>query len=189
MTHSAAPHLHPAGADAAPATGPDQDTSGCATGIVMALVPCTAEAARRILANAARAAGVTLPRMTQTALALRSHCDAADPVLEQALRTAIGHAKTPPSPLGPATAGLLPSPPVLRRHLDHLRAARRRTLAAPEDPALRTELEDAAYRLCVLMGQRSAHGAVLAAEEVVAAHRLPPSGTRETVRATAPGPG
>ncbi|KOU09951.1 hypothetical protein ADK49_33710 [Streptomyces sp. WM6349] len=62
----------------------------------------------------------------------------------------------------------------MRGHLNHLRALRRRTLAAPEDPALRAALEDAAYTLCVLMGQRNAHSALLAAEERVAAHRLPP---------------
>lgn len=192
MTHPPAPHRHPAGGNAPPDAVSVRAALGRATGTVMALVPCTAETARRILAQAARTAGVTPQRMAQTAAALRGpRDDGADPALEHALRAVIGHAQTPPTPITAATAGLLPPPVALRRHLNHLRAARRRTLAAPEDPALRTELEDAAYTLCVLMGQRSAHGALLAAEEVVAAHRLlpaPPSVTREPVRAAEDGP-
>ncbi|MFE1825542.1 DUF5133 domain-containing protein [Streptomyces yangpuensis] len=160
-------------------TDPDGATAGAAlttaTGIVMALVPCTAESARRILGDAARAAGVTLGLMARTAVATRVRPAEADPDCERALRTAIGHARTPHPPSPPAAGTVLPAPDVLRRHLDHLRAVRRRTLAAPDDPALRAALEDAAYTLCVLMGQRHAHGALLAAEERVAAHRLPPS--------------
>ncbi|MFF8261238.1 DUF5133 domain-containing protein [Streptomyces virginiae] len=145
-----------------------------ATGTVMALVPCTAESARRVLGDAARAAGVTLRLMARTVIATRARPADVDPDCERALRAAIGHARSrqPPSPPAPGT--LLPAPDVLRGHLNHLRALRRRTLAAPDDAALRAALDDAAYTLCVLMGQRNAHSALLAAEERVAAHRLPP---------------
>ncbi|MET9572271.1 DUF5133 domain-containing protein [Streptomyces virginiae] len=145
-----------------------------ATGTVMALVPCTAESARRVLGDAARAAGVTLRLMARTVIATRACPADVDPDCERALRAAIGHARSrqPPSPPAPGT--LLPAPDVLRGHLNHLRALRRHTLAAPDDPALRAALDDAAYTLCVLMGQRNAHSALLAAEERVAAHRLPP---------------
>ncbi|WP_324605312.1 DUF5133 domain-containing protein [Streptomyces sp. NRRL F-2664] len=165
----------------AAATDPDADGAlvraalNRATGMVMALVPCTAERARRLLADAARAAGVTLPRMARTVIATRACPADVDPDCERALRAEIGHARSPQPPSPPAPGTVLPAPDVLRRHLDHLRAVRRRTLAAPDDPALRAALEDAAYTLCVLMGQRHAHGALLAAEERVAAHRLPPA--------------
>ncbi|MEU4120987.1 DUF5133 domain-containing protein [Streptomyces virginiae] len=145
-----------------------------ATGMVMALVPCTAESARRVLGDAARAAGVTLALMARTVIATRTCPADVDPDCERALRAEIGHARSPQPPSPPAPGTLLPAPDVLRGHLNHLRALRRRTLAAPEDPGLRAALEDAAYTLCVLMGQRNAHGALLAAEERVAAHRLPP---------------
>ncbi|WP_063838086.1 DUF5133 domain-containing protein [Streptomyces yangpuensis] len=160
-------------------TDPDGAAAGAAlataTGMVMAMVPCTAGSARRVLGDAARAAGVTLRLMARTVVATRACPAEVDPDCERALRTAIGYARAP-QPLSPPTEGtVLPAPDVLRRHLEHLRAVRRRTLAAPDDPALRAALEDAAYTLCVLMGQRHAHGALLAAEERVAAHRLPPS--------------
>ncbi|MFG2715503.1 DUF5133 domain-containing protein [Streptomyces goshikiensis] len=61
-----------------------------------------------------------------------------------------------------------------RRHVNHLCAARRRALAAPDDVGVRGELEEAAYALCVVMGQRSVYGALLAAEEMIAASRLEP---------------
>ncbi|MFE0577456.1 DUF5133 domain-containing protein [Streptomyces sp. NPDC058874] len=160
------------GADADGAA--DRAALAAATGTVMALVPCTGERARRVLGNAAQAAGVTLPAMARTVLATRTGPGDADPDCERALHAEIGHARSPHPPGPPASGTLLPAPHVLRRHLNHLRAVRRRTLAAPEDPALRAAMEDAAYTLCVLMGQRNTHSALLAAEELVAAHRLPP---------------
>ncbi|WP_107050629.1 DUF5133 domain-containing protein [Streptomyces sp. NRRL F-2580] len=57
---------------------------------------------------------------------------------------------------------------------EHLRATRRGTPAAPDDAGVRGELEEAAYALCVVMGQRSAHGALLAAEQMIAVNRLEP---------------
>ncbi|MET9465486.1 DUF5133 domain-containing protein [Streptomyces sp. NPDC006544] len=97
------------------------------------------------------------------------------PAAEQALRRAIDQAQSRPAPVCPTASQLLPHPFTVRQHLSHLRAARRRTLAAPDDPAARAALDDAAYTLCVLMGQRGTYAALKAAEEHVAAHRLPAS--------------
>lgn len=171
----AAPAPHPAAAEggsAAAATA--RAVLGRATGVVMSLVPCTAETARRIILGAAQAAGVTLEVMASTGAAMQTVVGEVDPALEQSLRTVIGYAQVPPTPLPAGTAALLPSPFVLRGHLSHLRAVRRRTLTAPDDPAQRAALDDAVYTLCVLMGQRSAHGALLAAEQLAAVRLLPP---------------
>ncbi|MFD9306678.1 DUF5133 domain-containing protein [Streptomyces sp. NPDC060048] len=143
-----------------------------ATGVVMALVPCTADTARRILTNAAHAAAATTRDLAENLIATHAHAPA-DPRLEALLRTEINRAQNPSAT---TPLGLRPPPQVLRKHLNHLRAARRRTLAAPHDAAQRAELDDAAYTLCVLMGQRNAPAALLAAEEQLTAHRLPPVG-------------
>lgn len=144
-----------------------------ATGILMALIPCTADTARRILARAARGAHVTDSDMATAATALRSG-QPVRPAAERALRQAIDQAQSPPSPAPEGTVRTLPSTFVLRQHLSHLRATRRRALLSPEDPDARAALDDAAYTLCVLTGQRAAYAALQAAEEHVAAHRLPP---------------
>ncbi|MCF3181429.1 DUF5133 domain-containing protein [Streptomyces polychromogenes] len=144
-----------------------------ATGMVMALVPCTAETARRILLEAARAAGTTREHMSLAAAAMLRSGTRTDSPLQQSLRSAMAHAQALTDPLPGATAAMLPGASVLRRHLNHLRAARRRTMDAPEDPALRAELEDAGYSLCLLTGQRSVHRALLTAEQAVATQRLP----------------
>ncbi|KPI20543.1 hypothetical protein OV450_0009 [Actinobacteria bacterium OV450] len=140
-----------------------------ATGILMALVPCTVATARRILADAAASAGVELHEVVAGVHAMRT----GEPVtaaVDEALHRAVDRARTPP--VAASASWLSPQPDVLRRHVNHVRAARRRALAAPDDAGVRSELEDAAYTLCVLMGQRSAHGALLAAEELIAANRL-----------------
>ncbi|WP_406179153.1 DUF5133 domain-containing protein [Streptomyces sp. NBC_01006] len=180
MNETPAHHRSPLGEEVAADAVTPRAVLGRATGVVMALVPCTAETARRILLNAALTAGTTLPLMARAAAAAYNLAEESDPALERVLRTEIGHAQTPPAPLPSEAAALLPAPFVLRGHLDHLRAARRRTLSAPGDPAQRAELEDAAYTLCVLMGQRNAHGALRAAEQLAAAHRLPPSGPADS---------
>ncbi|MER5727274.1 DUF5133 domain-containing protein [Streptomyces sp. NPDC002138] len=146
-----------------------------ATGVLMALVPCTTAKARRILTDAAQSAGAAAHQMAEAVFALRTG-DPVYPAVDEALRRAIAHAQTPPAPV--AGSWLPPKPEALRRHVNHLRSARRRALAAPDDVGVRSELEDAAYTLCVLMGQRSTHGALLAAEELIAVNRLdaPPSG-------------
>ncbi|MFI5985241.1 DUF5133 domain-containing protein [Streptomyces sp. NPDC051555] len=143
-----------------------------AMGILMALVPCTAEHTEHILAQAARTAGATPARTAAAVATLRTADTAVPPVLERALRAEVDAARGLPSyPAGV----VLPPPVVLRQQLTHLRAARRRTLAAPTDPTLRTILANAAYTLCILMGERTVHAALTAAEERVALHRLGPA--------------
>ncbi|EFL16144.1 DUF5133 domain-containing protein [Streptomyces sp. C] len=59
----------------------------------------------------------------------------------------------------------------LREYLGVLRAARRRTLAAPDDADGRAELNDAAQALCLLTGRRNARAALIAAEHELASLR------------------
>ncbi|MEU7553716.1 DUF5133 domain-containing protein [Streptomyces sp. NPDC044571] len=177
MTSTPARHRPPTGLiadDDTPATGVSPGPAGRAalgraTGILMALVPCSTATARRILAETARVAGVGLSEAVGAALALRDGEDGPPSPVETILQTVIEHTLHTPDP---APAALQPNPSVLRGHLRHFRALRRRTFATPEDPGLRCELEDASYTLCVLTGRRSPHHAVHAAEELVALHRL-----------------
>ncbi|MFG2749523.1 DUF5133 domain-containing protein [Streptomyces xanthophaeus] len=165
MTHSPTDCTTPGGSDSG---------AGSATGVLMALVPCTADVAVRIIDAAARTAGVAVEDVVRALAGRRGRISgshtAGGPV-EAAVRCEVERARTVPAdPAGPV---LLPSPFVLRQHVNHLRAARRRTLALPEDLAQRVELENSLYTLCVLTGRRSAHAALLAAEEYLAANRLP----------------
>ncbi|MCX4825351.1 DUF5133 domain-containing protein [Streptomyces sp. NBC_01142] len=59
---------------------------------------------------------------------------------------------------------LLPDKAVLAAVLHRYRAWELLVLAEPENLARRRRLEDLTYTLCVLMGQRTAHEAILAAE-------------------------
>ncbi|WP_328965467.1 DUF5133 domain-containing protein [Streptomyces virginiae] len=142
---------------------------GRATVILMALVPCTAATSRRIVADAARSAGAGPDEVAAAVLAMRVGEPVA-PAVDEALRRVLADARTLPTPA--TSSWLPPRPDVLRRHVNHLRAARRRAVAAPDDTGVRGELEDAAYTLCILMEQRSAHAALLAAEELIAVNRL-----------------
>ncbi|MCX4693291.1 DUF5133 domain-containing protein [Streptomyces sp. NBC_01408] len=160
------------------AAEPSQDARQCATGDgtedpakawalgrLMALTPCTAPAARQILAATAGTAGVT---ERQAAAALVGHSRGA-PLprrIERALGLAIRAARTPATE---QTCALLPSLSRASDALGRFRTSRARLHAAPADPEARRALDDAAYTLCVLMGRRTAHEAVLAAEEYVAA--------------------
>ncbi|WP_185910963.1 DUF5133 domain-containing protein [Streptomyces sp. WAC07149] len=138
-----------------------------ATGVVMALVPCTAGTAGRILANVAAAAGTSVQQLAENVLAGRAHTPA-DPALEARLHAEIGRAQ--PLPVTPPRS--VPINHVrLREYLGVLRAARRRALAAPDDADGRAELNDAAQALCLLTGQRNAHAALVAAEHELASLR------------------
>lgn len=137
----------------------------------MALVPCTAAKARRILAEVAMDSGTDVRESAEAVLAAQAGQPLA-PAVEDALREVLARARTLPGP--PAASWSPPEPEVLRRHVNQLRAVRRRALADPGDLSVRGELEEAAYTLCVVMGQRSAHGALLAAEELIALNRLKP---------------
>ncbi|THA50421.1 DUF5133 domain-containing protein [Streptomyces sp. A1136] len=95
------------------------------------------------------------------------------PHVGEVLRSLIDDTLSAPAPpSGPGSPGLLPDLAVLRRHLHDFRTLRRRTFATPDDAALRSRLEDASYTLCVLMGRRSTHLALQAAEELLTADRL-----------------
>ncbi|WP_141754001.1 DUF5133 domain-containing protein [Streptomyces subrutilus] len=177
-TDSGRPGPAPAPADpsADPSAGPladhaaDSPDVGRATGTLMALLPCDSRGARRVLAEAAALAGLTL---AETALAvtavLRDDAPRPPAVVESAVRTAIDRALT--AARAPS-AVLLPNPYVLHRHLARFRDLRRRTFANADDPGLRARYDDAAYTLCVLLGHRSVHHALTAAEHLIAAHRL-----------------
>ncbi|MFE5534790.1 DUF5133 domain-containing protein [Streptomyces sp. NPDC056492] len=69
---------------------------------------------------------------------------------EQAVRAEIERARATVLAPPAAAAALFPSAFVLRQHVSQVRAARRRTLAAPHDAVQRAELENGLYTLCVL---------------------------------------
>lgn len=147
-------------------------TAARAAGALMALVPCTAGKARRLLTEVAMDMGTDLREAAEAVLAARAGEPVA-PAVEGVLRDVLARARTLPGP--PAGTWSPPDPDTLRRHVNQLCAARRRALEAPGDAGVRSELEEAAYTLCVVMGQRSAHGALLAAQELIAVSRLKPA--------------
>ncbi|MFF1381230.1 DUF5133 domain-containing protein [Streptomyces sp. NPDC058308] len=60
---------------------------------------------------------------------------------------------------------LLPAKDVVARHLSQYRSWERLLFVRPGDRAVRTQFEDSAYTLCVLMGECTARVAAEAAEE------------------------
>lgn len=66
---------------------------------------------------------------------------------------------------------LLPDTNTVDRLLRHYRTQERSVLARPRDLSVRRRFEDTAYTLCVLMGERTAHEAVRAAERYVSRGR------------------
>ncbi|MCJ0869741.1 DUF5133 domain-containing protein [Streptomyces sp. AP-93] len=171
MDHPAQQPRTPAAPAEPPRPQEVRATAARAVGVLMALVPCTAAKARRILAEVVMVTGTEVREAAEAVLAVRTGEPVA-PAVESVLRHVLAQARTLPDP--PAGSWSPPEPDLLRRHVNHLRAARRRALAAPGDASVRSELEEAAYTLCVLMGQRSAHGALLAAEQLIAVSRLKP---------------
>ncbi|GHB56222.1 hypothetical protein GCM10010347_27850 [Streptomyces cirratus] len=144
-----------------------------ATGILMALVPCSAETARRLLTAAAEEAGTTAEEGAAAAVALLSGPDEPTAV-QQALRTAMRRARS--GPQQEAGARLLPGADVLREQVARFRALRREVLKSPGDAALRRGLDDAVYTLCVMMGRRTPHDALKAAETLIGARPRPEQG-------------
>ncbi|MCX4825926.1 DUF5133 domain-containing protein [Streptomyces sp. NBC_01142] len=67
---------------------------------------------------------------------------------------------------------LLPDRNEVIRLLARYRAQERLVLAYPGDPEAWNNLESTTYTLCVLMGERTASAAVLAAERYTARPRL-----------------
>jgi hypothetical protein len=74
---------------------------------------------------------------------------------------------------------LLPDADVIARLMARYRAQEHLVLAAPHDPAVRSRFEDTAYTLCVLMGERTAREAMLAAERYVGRPRPAPPRTED----------
>ncbi|MCZ1014327.1 DUF5133 domain-containing protein [Streptomyces noursei] len=69
---------------------------------------------------------------------------------------------------------LLPDKSVLASLLRRYRVWERVVLADPHDPVARRRLEDLAYTLCVLMGRRTVHEAIIEAEQYLATDRAAP---------------
>lgn len=161
-------------AGAGPGPDPVEPTEAVvrATGVLMALLPCSAETAQDVLVQAARTAGAAVEEVARAAASLRGDGLPVPPPVETALRRQIDRvlAAAPD-----ATAALLPDPYTLRHHLARFRDLRRRTFAAPHDVSLQARLGDAGRTLCVLLGRCAFHRALEAAEQLVAVHRLPAS--------------
>lgn len=147
-------------------TGHDVEDSAqaWAVGTLMALTPCTAPAAGEILDVAASTAGVTV-RQVADALVQYSRGVSLPRRIERAVQLAIQIARAPATE---RPCGLLPGTGRAAAALDQFRRSRILLQAVPADPDARRSLDDAAYTLCVLMGRRTAHEAMLAAEEYVA---------------------
>jgi hypothetical protein len=69
---------------------------------------------------------------------------------------------------------LMPDADVIARLMARYRAQEHLVLCAPHDTAVRGRFEDTAYTLCVLMGERTAREAILAAERYVRRARSAP---------------
>ncbi|MFF3246719.1 DUF5133 domain-containing protein [Streptomyces sp. NPDC002870] len=68
----------------------------------------------------------------------------------------------------------MPDAAVIARVMARYRAQEHLVLAAPHDPIARRRFEDTAYTLCVLMGERTAREAMLAAERYLGRVRPTP---------------
>ncbi|MEV6583585.1 DUF5133 domain-containing protein [Streptomyces sp. NPDC051582] len=152
-------------------TPPRHATAERAVTVLMAVVPCGADAARRILADTARAAGAGLRETAGAVLVLGDGGKPPAP-LGRALADAMDEARSATEPVTRPYTWLLPDPQTIGDLLKRHRALRRRALAAPDDRAVRDELDDATYTLCVLMGTRNAHTALRSAELLIGAEWL-----------------
>lgn len=140
----------------------DEPRAAWAVGTVMAVTPCSARDARRVLGAAAKAAGITSAEVA-AAMAAQSRGIAMPARVERALHRAVATART----VSPRAAyiGLMPSHARTAEVLAEFRGCRSRLTAAPSDMRARQALDDAAYTLCVLLGRTGVHDAVLAAEQ------------------------
>ncbi|MEV6734888.1 MULTISPECIES: DUF5133 domain-containing protein [unclassified Streptomyces] len=153
-------------------TTPEHAAAEQAVTVLMAVVPCGSDTARRILADTARAAGVALLETAEAVLALGG-CRALPASLGTALQAAMDGARSATAPpVAQPYTRLLPDPQTIGELLKRHRGLRRRALAAPHDLAVRNELDDATYTLCILMGQRNACTALRSAELLVGAEWL-----------------
>ncbi|MDJ0386198.1 DUF5133 domain-containing protein [Streptomyces sp. G-G2] len=136
-----------------------------ATGILMAFVPCDARTALDILDRAALAAGTNAGAMAQAAVALVTGRHRPAGAAQEALGRAIQQSRIAPEAAAPR---MRPSLAVAGETLSRMGDLRRALLLAPTDPALRAQVDDAVYTLCVLMGRRTAHAAAKDAELLLA---------------------
>lgn len=144
-------------------TPPRHATAEQAVTVLMAVVPCGADTARRILAEAARASGTGLREAAEAALVLGDGGKPPSP-LGRALADAVDEARSDTEPVTQPYTRLLPDPQAIGELLKRHRGLRRRALATPGDPAVRDGLDDATYTLCILMGRRNAYTALRSAE-------------------------
>ncbi|MGW8777809.1 DUF5133 domain-containing protein [Streptomyces sp. NPDC055796] len=144
-------------------TPPRHTIAERAVTVLMAVVPCGADTARRILADTARATGAG-PRETAEAVLVPGGGAKPATPLGRALADAVEEARSATEPVAQPYTRLLPDPRAVGELLKRHRGLRRRALATPGDPAVRDELDDATYTLCILMGRRNAHAALRAAE-------------------------
>ncbi|WP_053789254.1 DUF5133 domain-containing protein [Streptomyces sp. XY332] len=163
-------------------TSPEHSATEQAVTVLMAVVPCGCDTARQILSDTARAAGAALLETAEAVLALGG-CRALPAALGTALQAAMDGARSAAAvpPATETSTRLLPDPQAIGRLLKRHRGLRRRALAAPHDPAVRKELDDTTYTLCILMGQRNATTALRSAELLVGAE-WPGTTVRRRVR-------
>ncbi|MFD7834188.1 DUF5133 domain-containing protein [Streptomyces sp. NPDC059761] len=152
-------------------TPPQHATAEQAATVLMAVVPCGADTARQILADTAWAAGAGLRETAEAVLLLGAGGKPPAP-FGRALADAMDEARSTTEPVTRPYTRLLPDPQTIGELLKRHRALRRRALAAPHDPAVRDELDDATYTLCILMGQRNAYTALRSAELLLGAEWL-----------------
>lgn len=148
----------------------DEPRAAWAVGMVMAVTPCSARDARRVLDAAAKAAGIA-PAEVAAAMAAGARGVAMPARVERALHRAVAAARAV-QPVG-ACVGLMPSRSRTEKVLAEFRDCQARLTAAPSDLRARQALDDAAYTLCVLLGRTGVHDAVLAAEQRLAPDRDP----------------
>ncbi|WP_330294393.1 DUF5133 domain-containing protein [Streptomyces sp. NBC_00503] len=134
----------------------------------MARTPCSERDAQRILATAAGHAAVSAEDLA-AAMVSAARGTSLPARVERALHHAVEAARTPAPTHGPRRAGLTPSPSRTEDALTRLRGCQARLAAAPQDPAALQAMDDSVYTLSVLMGRTTAHEAVAAAEEHLAA--------------------
>lgn len=146
-------------------------TAEQAVTVLMAVVPCGADTARRILADTARGARVA-PRETAEAVLALGGGRELPTLLGTALKKAVDKARSVTEAVKQPYTRLLPDPQAIGELLKRHRSLRRRALAAPHDPVVRNDLDDATYTLCILMGQRNAHTALRSAELLLGAEWL-----------------
>ncbi|MCJ1676427.1 DUF5133 domain-containing protein [Streptomyces sp. APSN-46.1] len=148
-----------------------EPTAAWAVGMVMALTPCSARDAQRVLAAAAEKSHVAVVEVA-AAMVAGSRGLPVPLHVERALRHAVEAARTPHHPRpGTATArvGLTPARARTEEALSRFRASQARLSGAPAEHDARRAMDDAAYTLCVLMGRPTVHEAALAAVALLSA--------------------